>query len=264
MSHPRSAHSEALTRWLKRLTGRSPLNEEECNAILDLPGEMHSFGPNRDFVRLGETTSHSCIVASGLAGRFDQTASGARQIVALHIPGDAADLHSAPLPKASSALQALTHSEILKVPHEALRVLLDRYPSLALAFWRDCVVDTAILAKWTLNIGRASARQRVAHLLCELASRYVAIGESPTNFPLPATQTQIGDATGMTNVHVNRTLRGLSDAGLATVRSGRVEIRNWRALVQEADFDPAYLHLGNPETGAGAHHVHVPGRAAFR
>lgn len=240
-SHP--ILPDALDPWIARLRMRSSLTAEEIAAIRALPGEFSVYDGNRDFVRLGERTHHCCIVVSGLAGRFDQTASGARQITALHIPGDAADLHSAPLPEASSALQSLTRTTILRVSHDDVRALVARYPAVAMAFWRDCEVDAAILSKWTLNIGRASAKQRVAHLLCELAMRFAIIGEDRDDFTLPATQAHLGDVVGLTNVHINRTLRALAEERLAVVRGGRVEIRDWQALVDEADFDPRYLHL---------------------
>ncbi len=234
---------DALRPWMRRLQLRSTLSDAEVEGLLQLPGNLFDYQPNRDFVRLGERVHAACVVVSGLAGRFDQTASGARQITALHIPGDACDLHSVPVENSSTALQALTRTTVLHVPHEALRALAAEFPALAMAFWRDCVVDAAILSKWTLNIGRASTRQRVAHLLCELALRYRAIGEDIGDFSFPATQTHIGDLTGITNVHINRTLRGLADEGLAIVRGGRIVITDWRGLAAEADFDPLYLHL---------------------
>ena len=45
-------------------------------------------------MRLGEIVDTACFVFDGLVGRFGQTANGERQIIALHIPGDMADLHS--------------------------------------------------------------------------------------------------------------------------------------------------------------------------
>jgi CRP-like cAMP-binding protein len=232
-----------LAPWIRRLSVRTVLSEEELSALAALPFVCRVYDTNRDFVRLGEYVTHACVIISGLAGRFDQTASGARQITALHIPGDAADLHSVPVPKASNALQALTRTEVAHVPHTPIRALVADYPNIALAFWRDCVVDAAILSKWALNLGRASARQRIAHLLCELSLRYGAIGKGGPRFDFPATQIHIGDATGLTNVHVNRVIRELGEDGLARVRGGRVEILNLAGLAKQGDFDAAYLHL---------------------
>ena len=234
---------DVLKRWIARLQLRSALTAEQIAALEALPFEIQRVEANRDFVRLGQHTTHACIIVRGLAARFDQTASGARQITALHIPGDAADLHSFPLPRSAGALQALTATEIARIPHQAIADLLSRNPALAVVFWRDCMVDSAILSKWALNIGRAAARQRIAHLLCEMAVRHAVLGASIHRYELRATQTHLGDVSGLTNVHVNRTLRALASDGLATVRSGVVEIQDWRRLAAEADFDVTYLHI---------------------
>lgn len=56
------------------------------------------------------------------------------------------------------------------------------------------------------------------------------------------TQEQIADATGLTPVHVNRTLQALRKSGLITSSRRSVTIMDWPALTRVADFDPAYLH----------------------
>jgi CRP-like cAMP-binding protein len=61
----------------------------------------------------------------------------------------------------------------------------------------------------SLSHGRRDARTRVAHLLCEIAVRLQSAGLMTGNrYELPMTQEQIGNATGLTTVHVNRTFQG--------------------------------------------------------
>jgi len=67
-----------------------------------------------------------------------------------------------------------------------------------------------------------------------------------TSYELPATQEQLGEATGITAVHVNRTLQEIRGEGLLSFRGGRVEIDDWDALVEVAEFDPSYLMLDGP------------------
>jgi CRP-like cAMP-binding protein len=231
-----------LQPFLDRLTSRSQLTDREREAILHLPTHAAQVQANRDFVRLDQSVDHACVIVEGVVGRFDQTANGARQITALHIAGDAPDLHSVVQPKASSALQALTTATILRVPHTALRALAARYPAVAEAFWRDCMVDSAILSQWVVNVGRRDAKTRVAHLLCEMAKRHKAEpkgGETVFHFPL--TQNHIADATGLTPVHVNRTLKVLREEGLVVVCSRTVRILDWDALAKLGEFDSDYL-----------------------
>jgi CRP-like cAMP-binding protein len=63
---------------------------------------------------------------------------------------------------------------------------------------------------------------------------------------LPFTQTEIGDAAGMSTVHVNRTLQELRGSGLIELRQGVLTIRHWNRLKELAQFDPTYLHLRDP------------------
>jgi len=153
-----------------------------------------------------------------------------------------ADLHSVVQPTATSALQALAVSTIFTIPHSAIRALVAQYPTVGQAFWRDCMVDAAILSEWVLNVGRRSARARIAHLFCEMATRLdVAPDKGDTLFHLPITQLQLADATGLTPVHVNRTMMALRREEVMTVQGQNVWIHDWQALARAGDFDADYL-----------------------
>ena len=234
-----------LEQWLKRLTLRSTLDAAACNAILNLPGRAETIAPNRDFVGMGEVIEHSCLIVAGLAGRFGQTRDGQRQITALHMAGDMADLHSAVLPKAASALQSIGEVRILRVPHAELKALSWADPAIAEAFWRDCTVDSAVLSQWAVVNARLSALARLAHLLCELACRRAVATSSDAEiaYDLPMTQQHLADVTGLTSVHVNRMLRQLREMGLADVGGRRATILDWPGLCRTGEFDATYLHL---------------------
>ncbi|WP_171007662.1 Crp/Fnr family transcriptional regulator [Sphingomonas sp. 3P27F8] len=159
-----------------------------------------------------------------------------------------ADLHSVVLPKAASALMALGETQIYRVPHEAIREVGDMHPALERAFWRDCTVDGAILSQWSMTNSRLQGDGRIAHLLAEMSVRVgVSSADDQMHYPFPLTQQQIGEATNMTPVHVNRMLRGLRDKGLVEIRARRVHIMDWRGLCAVGEFDPIYLHLRGAE-----------------
>ncbi|WP_429589655.1 Crp/Fnr family transcriptional regulator [Sphingomonas zeicaulis] len=223
---------------------RSNLDGRERDAVLALPCDLVEVSANRDFVRLGDRTTHACLVADGLVGRFAQTADGARQITALHIPGDMVDLHSVVAPAATSALQAIGRATVIRVPHAALTRAATEFPSLHRAFWRDCIVDAAIVATWVINVGHRPASARVAHLICEMAVRYAAIGLAEgRRIPFLMTQSQLGETTGMTSVHVNRMIAQLREQRMLTWTSRTIEVGDWHALRTLAGFDPLYLSL---------------------
>jgi CRP-like cAMP-binding protein len=235
-----SIHAD-LEPFVSRLASHSSLSDEDQQAILELPTHAVQVSAHRDFVRLGETVDYACFILDGMAGRFGQNEAGERQFTAFHIPGDIADLHSVVLPNASSGLHALTTTTILRVPHAALRKLIKARPTIAEAFWRECMIDAAILAQWVVNVGRRDAQTRMAHLLCEMAVRFGSAGAAESSYTLPITQAQLADATALTPVHVNRTLKALREGGLAAVRFKEVQIVDWVQLQIVGEFDPTYL-----------------------
>ena len=236
MSH---SDNEPLRLFLDRLTARSVLSDEEQQAILALPTHAIRLTKKQDFVHINETASYASLIVSGMVARFGQTSDGMRQITAFHIPGDMADLHSVVRPVGIGGLSALCDTTILRVPHAAIRTLAARYPALAEAFWRDCMLDTAVLMQWVVNVGRRDAQTRLAHILCEMAVRCGEDREILRSYPFPVTQEQLGDAAALTSVHVNRSLKALGE--LATIRNGSVQIYNWTELSRVGEFDGAYL-----------------------
>lgn len=239
-----SSTQRALQSFLDMLLLHSRLSPVEQDVIRELPGRPARIRNRSDIVSPGQTVDNACLVASGLVARFDQMRSGHRQTTALHIAGEMCDLHSVVQPKASWSITALTDAQIVFVPHKNLWDATCRHPNLAIAFWRDGMAQSAILAKWVGNLGRKNATARVAHLICEMGLRAEAANlGTRSNFELPMTQEQLADAVGITSVHVNRTLQLLRrDAGL-TVKRPRVGVEDWNHLAQLAEFDPDFLQL---------------------
>jgi CRP-like cAMP-binding protein len=139
----------------------------------------------------------------------------------------------------------LTHCSIAFISHQCLFQLFDTYPHIARALWKETLIDGMIHREWLANIGRRPAYARIAHLLCEIWARLKAVGlAQDRQFELPITQTDIGDATGLSMIHVNRTLQQLRADGLITLHANVVTVNDWRLLKSAAEFDPSYLQTG--------------------
>ncbi len=95
-----------------------------------------------------------------------------------------------------------------------------------------------------VNVGQRKASARIAHLLCEIVTRLVALGACDRiACAFPLTQSDLAEATGLSVVHVNRTLRTLKEQELVSVRDRQLTILDWDGLVEAGDFLPDYLHL---------------------
>lgn len=241
---PYPSNRSAIDLFVRRLSAHSTLSSQEAAEICALPATPVTIAAHHDLVRLGQTVNHACLVSEGLIGRFGQTEDGARQFVSLHIPGEMVDLPSVMMPQSMTALNAVAASTVFKIPHENLRDLGFRFPAIAAAFWRDCVLDARIVSQWLINVGRRDARSRMAHLFNEMAVRYHMLDQSDgQTFRLPMSQEQLGDALGLTPVHVNRTLMALRSDGLVEFDRGKVRIADRQRLARVGEFDPAYLDL---------------------
>ncbi|MFL6829308.1 MAG: Crp/Fnr family transcriptional regulator, partial [Sphingomicrobium sp.] len=187
---------------------------------------------------------------SGYSVRTKMVGTGDRQIVSIHMKGELVDLQNSLLEIADHSVQMLTSVKVALIPRqEIIKLTLER-PMVGLAMWRETLVDASIFREWIANVGRRDAQTRLAHLLCEFALRLkvAGLGER-NNYELPMTQDQLADATGLTAVHVNRTLKTLEAAGLIARRTPRfIEIGDWRKLAETGDFNSGYLHLheGDP------------------
>lgn len=241
------SRQRALERFRNRLLLHSDLTDEEQEVVLTLDGEEQRVAAHRDLVTPGSRTGHATLTVDGLIARYQQMRDGGRQLVAFHIPGDMGDLHSTALCWAGWGMTALTDSTVLKIPHQVILSQIERYPAIGRALWRDTTFDANVLAQWVANIGRADAKARLAHLFCELGirSERAELG-TRERYPLQATQEQIGDAMGLTAVHVNRSLRVLRELGAADVRGGMVSVTDRATLERVANFDPTYLYAGEP------------------
>lgn len=231
---------EALFRALER---RDRLSDRERHALADALAEVRIYAPDDTLIRAGNGTEYSTLLVSGMLGRVYYMSEGKRQIVAMHLPGDFVDLHSLLLKRLDHDVVALTDVRVALFPHEVLRRLTETEPHLARMLWLLTVIDAAVHREWIGRLGH-SAAVRVAQLLCEAQARLAVVGMATREgFAIDLTQADLGDMTGLTPVHVNRTLRKLREANLAIVRDGYASIPDLDHLREFAGFDPTYLYL---------------------
>jgi CRP-like cAMP-binding protein len=233
---------------LAKLRARDTISEEEEQVIRASLGEVRELRAHVTCIRAGERLSASTLLLDGLMCRYKDLPGGERQITELHVAGDFLDLHSFSLKQLEHNVMALTPCRVVLVPHAKLTEITETQPHLARVYWFLTALDAAIHREWELSLGRRSAIQRIAHLMCELRVRLGLIGQADDDgFALPLTQSDLSDCTGLTPVHVNRTLRDLRERGLMDFRGRRVTIHDLAGLTALAEFDDSYLYLRREE-----------------
>jgi len=237
--------AEALAPLAARLRQLFPLSRGDIEQLVDLPHTRECLGNSKTLVTQGSSLGFCCMLSSGIAARDRTTRAGTRQLLGFYLRGDLIGISEALLGVAHDNIQLFGPAEIVRISREAVLTLADSRPAIARALWMQTLIDASIAREWTLNVGRRDARQRLLHLLCELAFRQYQAGIYAENeITIPLSQEQLADALGLTPVHINRVLQSLR-GGSEIDRQGRtIKIKDWDALARQADFDDSYMRVG--------------------
>lgn len=233
-----------------RLAVHSPMEAETITILAELLGRSTRFEAGRLIAQMGDPTELVTIVRSGFLCRMNIFPDGRRQIHSLMIPGDAVDVEAPLVPTRPDSIEALSDCEVWLVPKDRLAAVLGARSDLVRALAREAAIASQVARQWVVNIGRRSALERIAHLICELYVRLGAVGMVESGaFALPLTQRDIADTQGLTPVHANRTLGALRRKELIRLEKQQWAILDWEGLSSLSLFDP--LYLGFDPTVAG-------------
>ncbi|MDQ1154795.1 Crp/Fnr family transcriptional regulator [Brevundimonas sp. SORGH_AS_0993] len=227
-----------------KLSRRDRLSDDEIVALKKALEPPRSVAVGADIVREHTRPSASTLLISGFSARYSSLEDGSRQITEINVSGDFIDLHSLLMKQMDHGVVTLTECVVADAPHTRLIDITERHPHLARLLWLDTIIDAAIHRQWLVAMGRRSGLGHLAHLVCELYLRLQAVGQTGgLGFELPLTQSVLGDALGLSTVHVSRLISELRAEGVVQWSGGRVEILDWRRLAEIAEFDPTYLRL---------------------
>ena len=210
----------------------------ELATLLDaMPHRTVQVDPRRPFREPGVARNEVMFVKSGILSKYKPDGSGRRQIVALRFPGEGI------LPREGApgyGVQAIVRSELMVGKAEDFDPIVEKYPDMARFFWRLIQRNEAIGYEWLVNCGRRDSTARVAHLLCETATR-AGIDVDHDSMINPFTQQQIADITGQTSVNVNRVFDDLERQGLIRREGRQIFFQDWPEMRRVASFQPSYL-----------------------
>jgi len=235
---------------LKRLSLIGDLRPGDVSAIRQLSGEVRTVSKSTDLLVTGAVPKVAVVVLDGFLCRYTLRSSGARQVQGFYIPTDAPFLETLHLDYLDSSLATIAQSVVGLVSHMEIARLVERRPGLSALVWRESLIQAAAAREWLSRNSILSGPEAMAHLFCELFVRSRAAGHaSESSCAMPATQEVLGQALGLTAVHVNRTLQLLRQDGLVDLRRGRLHIHDLAGLTRLAGFDPHYLHLRGDRPG---------------
>lgn len=231
----------------RKLSTFVALSEPEFAVLSDLHKRRRTLMAGGDLVHQGQRGQSAYILASGWVCSYKLLFDGSRQIVDFQIPGDFLGLRSLLFRTADHNIEPLTTIEVSEVHASDLLAAFSASPRLATAVLWAASRDEAMVVEHLVGIGRRNAFDRTAHFLLELGARLKLVGLATRDgYACPLSQYLLGDALGLSAVHINRVLRQLREGGYLTFQRGQVTFEDFDGLVALVGFDNDYLDHDGP------------------
>lgn len=229
--------------FTNRLSGYAPLNDADVDLLADACRNIREVPAGHHLIMEGDNPDPVFVMLEGWACGYKILPDGGRQILAFMLPGDFCDIHIAVLRAIDHSIVTITPAKVATLPRIQMEALVEARPTISRAFWWSQLVDQSVLRAWIVSMGRRTAQERIAHLMCELYIRMRNIGlATDAQCKMPLTQVVIADAVGLTPVHVNRVLKSLRLGKVMELSSGSLTIIDPVRLAEIAGFDGNYLH----------------------
>lgn len=206
---------------LHRFEEFGPLEPAERQAIAALGEAPRHFKRNALIRAEGVPATSFFLLVDGWVSSALTMPDGSRQILKVHLPGDALGTPSMCMVRTVEELTALTYAIVINVPLERFGQLFESHPRLAARFLLSVQLERVALMDRIASISHTSGQARVAAFILDLTERLEPLGMVHNgSFHMVLTQEQVGDVVGLTTVHTNRSLRAIEKLGLIA-RSGQ-------------------------------------------
>lgn len=235
---------ETDTKFERKLNAFLPLSEDERKCLAEMQSPPRTVKRGQQLTEEGQTGQHAFVLLVGWACSYKDLPNGSRQIISFPVSGDVVGLRSILLRTADHSFSTLTEATVSLVNAPNVLRCIHEHPRLGAALLWSASRDEAMVVEHLVNIGRRSAVERTAHLFLEFAERLLLIGEATASgFYCPLSQPVLGDALGLTPIHVNRILRRLREQGLMTLHDSWVQIHDYREMKKLSGFQGGYLEI---------------------
>lgn len=226
---------------MQRLSHYVALSDASKRCLIALEKDERSYPRNTEVYAAGEPNKNLFVVKSGWLYSYTNHIDGRRQIVKLHHPGDVIGFSDLAFTETTTFLWAADAACLCPFPKDGLEAVFSTSAQLSALLFTLAARDQVLLIDVIRAIGRMQARDRLAYLLLDIAHKLRITNTSMTStFRLPLTQTEIGDAIGLTNVYVSRSFFNLEKAGYIRRSGGEVNILDEAAMIDLCDFSDRY------------------------
>lgn len=216
-----------------------PLAADELPSIAALKSAHLSVPAKTDMIQAGEVGGTLYTLYDGWAFRYELLPDGGRQILDILLPGDLIGLSAALLGTARHSVQTLTPASFCVLDAYPVADLLARHAGLTQSLLRRSLEEEGRADRHIVMLGRRRPTERLGYLMLETFDRLRQRGlASGTMCAFPLQRRHIADWTGLSMIHLNRTLTRLREDGLAAVEDKTLVLLDAQRLSEVSGYRP--------------------------
>lgn len=230
---------------IRRLALFHGVSEAELDWTQAYRSNQFTVAARKEIFRESHPYEYMFTLYHGWVAIYKTLDNGKRQILRISLPGDMLGFQpNLDAPMTHSAM-ALSDAVLCAFPCKDMPDLLRKNLSVSRRLTELNARDMNICQSRLLTIGQQSAIERIAFFCAELFYRMKTIYNHKEDHEIffPLSQEDIGDATGLTKIHVNRTLKTLREMKLMEISTKTLKIHNIEGLRDLGNFDPASVNV---------------------
>jgi CRP-like cAMP-binding protein len=216
-------------------TDKSGLTKTICR-------EQLKFSARVDIFQQGDAHDQIYTVYSGWGMIYKTVSNNSkRQILRFLLPGDLIGFQTNKKGVLPYSAATITDSTLCAYDRDEFKWMLEANPELAMRMLDMTLRDVSLCQNHLVAAGRKTAIESVAYVLLELFYRIQSQRRDDNNSSadsiyFPITQEDIGDAIGITNIHVNRIIKELMQEKLIIIHKKRLTILDAAKMREIAEF----------------------------
>lgn len=236
-------HTQCSDCSIRRLALFKGVAEEDLSWTQEFRTHQFKIRAKKTLYKESQDSAYMFTLYHGWVLQYVTLPNGKRQVIRISMPGDFLGFQRDMNATMCHTAVALTDTVLCAFDRDDIKTMFQKNNGLAMRMADMYARDSIFSENQMIGIGQKTAEERIAYLCAELFCRMKMIyADNVTNeMEFPLTQEDLGDALGLTQIHVNRTLKVLRERGLMKIKNKRLTILNEKALKKLGSFDEKIL-----------------------
>jgi len=210
------------------------LETEQLDKARSLRSAQQTYEAGEYLYHEGDVSEKAFTLYSGWVTLFKNLKNGDRQILRFALPGDFLCYKVGKHKVIDHSAIAASDVTLCTFPIDRFKQTIAELPDLAFAISSVTETTTQRCHSALTSIASHPAETKVAFLLLSLYVREMSLSKGAECVPFPITQEDVGDALGLTSIHVNRVFQSLRAQGLIECKNRCLWVSNKKALAKVA------------------------------